>query len=126
MKKLITILLFSFLSFPLFCQKFEFEPPLFYEYYYSQPEEGIGTFQFVYRINFDRLSFLKDGEKYTTKIRVTIELQDSLTNNISRANEDKSVSVSEFDETINRNRSVQGLLDVDLQEKKIFLNYYFN
>jgi len=121
MKKLITILFISFLSLPLFCQKFEFEPPLFYEYYYSQPDSGKGIFQFVYRINYDRLSFLKDGDNYTTKIRVSIELQDSSTNTISRANEDKTVSVDEFDETVNKNRSVQGLLNVNLDRKKYFL-----
>lgn len=122
MKKLITVLFFSFLSLPLFCQKFEFEPPLLYEYYYLQPDSGNGIFQFVYRINYDELSFLKDRERYTTKIRITLELQDSSTNNISRVNEDKVVSVAEFDETINKSRSVQGLLNVNLEKKKYFVS----
>ncbi|MFA6598743.1 MAG: GWxTD domain-containing protein [Ignavibacteriaceae bacterium] len=128
MKKLVTILFISFLSLPHFClprsqadQRFEFEPPLLYEYYYSQPDSGKGIFQFVYRINYDRLSFLKDGDKYTTKIRVSIELKDSSTNTISRANEDKTIFVDEFDETVNKNRSVQGLLNVNLDKKKYFL-----
>ncbi len=122
MKKLIAILFFSVLSLPLWGQKFEFESPLLYEYYYSQPDSGNGIFQFVYRINYDELSFLKDGERYTTRIRITLELQDSSTNNISRANEDKVVSVSEFDETISKNKSVQGLLNVNLEKKKYFLS----
>jgi len=122
MKKLITLLLFSFLAFPLFCQKFEFEPPLLYEYYYLQPDSGNGIFQFVYRINYDELAFLKDKERYTTKIRITLELQDSSTNYISRANEDKIVSVSEFDETLSRSKSVQGLLNVNLEKKKYFVS----
>ncbi|MCK9212719.1 MAG: GWxTD domain-containing protein [Ignavibacteriaceae bacterium] len=122
MKKLIAILFFSFLSLPLWGQKFEFESPLLYEYYYSQPDSGNGIFQFAYRINYDELTFLKDGERYTTRIRITLELQDSSTNNISRANEDKVVTVSEFDETISKNKSVQGLLNVNLEKKKYFLS----
>ena len=129
MKKLITILFFSFLSIPLLCLpflqvglKFEFEPPLLYEYYYMQSDSGNGIFQFVYRINHGELSFLKDGERYTTKFRITLELQDSSTNNISRANEDKTISVSEFNETVNKSRSVQGLLNVNLEKKKYFVS----
>ena len=114
------LLLLSFLSAPLFSQRFELEPPLFYEYYYSQIDSTQSSLQFVYRINYDKLSFIKEGENYTTKIRITIELQDSSTKNITRENEDKVITLAEFSETISKNSSIQGLLNLKADKKKYF------
>jgi len=117
MKKIIALLLFSFLTPSLFCQKFEFEPPLLSEYYFQADSTG-GLFQFIYRYNYDKLSFVKEGEKYTTKFRISIELQDSSTDAILRASEVKTIYVSTYDETVNPNLSVQGLLNIRVAKKK--------
>ncbi|MFA6979441.1 MAG: GWxTD domain-containing protein [Ignavibacteriaceae bacterium] len=120
MNKIIKIFLLSIIAIPLLAQKYEFEPPLLYEYYFSQPDSGNGLFQFVYRINYDKLFFTKDGESYTSNIRVTLELQDSSSGAISRTNDDKRISVSTFDETLDKNKSVQGLLNIKLEKRKYF------
>ena len=120
MNKIIKIFLLSILSIPLFAQKFELEPPLLYEYYFSQSDSSHGIFQFVYRINYDKLFFIKDGESYSANIRVTLELQDSTTKNILRTNGDKRITTSSFDETLDKVKSVQGLLNINLEKKKYF------
>jgi len=120
MNKIIKIFLLLIISIPVLSQKYEFEPPLLYEYYFSQSDSGNGLFQFVYRINYDKLFFTKDGESYTSNTRVTLELQDSSTSAISRTNDDKYISVSTFDETLDKNKSVQGLLNINLEKKKYF------
>lgn len=120
MNKIIKIFLLSIVSIPLFAQKFEFEPPLLYEYYFSQSDSSKGIFQFVYRINHDKLFFIKDGESYSSNIRVTLELQDSSTNNILRTNGDKRIITSSFDETLDKVKSVQGLLTINLEKRKYF------
>lgn len=120
MNKIIKIILLSIISIPLIGQKFEFEPPLLYEYYFSHSDSSLGIFQFVYRINHDKLFFIKDGESYSANIRVTLELQDSTTNNILRTNKDKRVTTVSFDETLDKEKSVQGLLNINLEKKKYF------
>lgn len=120
MNKIIKIILLSIISIPLFAQKYEFEPPLLYEYYFSQSDSSNGIFQFVYRINHDKLFFVKDGESYSSNIRVTLELQDSSTNNILRTNEAKRIAAFSFEETVDKEKSVQGLLNINLEKKKYF------
>ncbi len=120
MNKIIKIFLLSIISIPLLAQKFEFEQPLLYEYYYSKLDSSNGLFQFVYRINHDKIFFTKDGDRYTSSIRVTLELQDSTTGAIVRTNDDKFISVSTFEETIDKNKSIQGLLNINLENRKYF------
>lgn len=119
MNKIIKIFLLAITCIPLLAQQFEFEPPLQYEYYFSQVDSN-GLFQFVYRINYDKLFFTKDGDHYNSNIRLTLELQDSLTGVIVRTNDDKHISVSTFEETIDKNKSVQGLLNINLEKHKYF------
>jgi len=47
-------------------------------------------------------------------------LQDSSTKNITRENEDKEISLAEFSETISKNNSTQGLLNLKADKKKYF------
>lgn len=120
MNKIIKIFLLSLISIPILAQKYEFEPPLLYEYYFSRSDSGNGLFQFAYRINYDKLFFTKEGESYASNIRVTLELQDSSTSAILRTNDDKHILVSTFDETLDKNKSAQGLLNIKLEKKKYF------
>jgi|GEM_PF-2099979 len=120
MNKIIKLFLLSIISLPLFAQKFEPEPPLFYEYYYSQTDSANGLFQFVFRINYNKLFFVKEGEKYEANISVTLEVKDSVENTIRRTDASKRVSVSKFDETLDHMKSVHGLLNINLTKKKYF------
>ncbi|NCS81453.1 MAG: hypothetical protein AUJ54_14670 [Ignavibacteria bacterium CG1_02_37_35] len=120
MKKFFALFFLSFLSIQLYGQKLDFEPPLLYEYYYSPSDSIQGVFQLTFQINYENLSFIKNEDVYSSKIRVTLELRDSSSGNILRSNQNKEISVSTFEETQRKNKSCQGLLTLNLSKNKYY------
>ena len=70
---------------------------------------------FAYNIPFDKLVFQKGNSHFETSIRLTIEIQDSTKNLISREYDQKKVIADSFDDTKNKSLSVQGFIKTKIQ-----------
>jgi len=115
MKKL-TLFLVALFALSALCQKRKIEPSLLFEYYCTETNNG-GVLDFCCRQPYDRISFLKQNDEYVAKVSISLELKDSVTNEIIRSGEMRTITVNAFDETLNRNNAMQSLLELQLKHK---------
>ena len=100
-------ILISFLFIlPIFAQRPEHRPdipqqfrlPFFVEVHVI-PGDSLNTLYYSYRIPYNQLTFVKDGDKYKASLNVSIEVFDTSGQFISRQMKQRNIEVDNFSET---------------------------
>lgn len=71
----------------------------FYSEVHIVPQDSINVAYFVFRIPFNSLFFNKDGNKFSARYSILVELKDSLTGNIFRQFDERNIIANSFDQT---------------------------
>ncbi len=89
------------------CQRF---PHLIFSEIHIVPADSANTIYYSYRIPYNRLVFIKDGDDYTADFKIAIEVTDSASNYIARQSEEKKIIADNFDETNSHEKYLEGIL----------------
>jgi len=72
------------------------------------------TLFYTYRIPYNRFVFIKEGNKYSTKFRISIEVTDSLAKHVTRQIEEENIIAGNYDETNSGKVSFEGIIKFNL------------
>lgn len=78
------------------------------------PDDSGAICYLPFRISYNSLVFIKEGEKFKAKYSITAEARDSLTKKVVRDIIAKDISVDSYDNTLEENLYSQGLLKLRL------------
>ena len=87
------------------------------ELHYFPLGDGYSVY-YTYKIPYSQLYFEKDDDNFVSGLSVNIEVRDSLDNVVTRAFDEKNISVKDFDLTNSKTTNLQGLININLQEGK--------
>lgn len=129
MKKLI-IVLFIVLSVQIFSQPNHFRRQNFRDLPFSKliytqvlvfPEDSTSTINYLYKIPYRNVVFLKNGEGYNAEIRVDIEVTDTNSNFVKREIKDWKIKAASFEQTISSEIYAEGLVKLKLPEGSYYV-----
>jgi GWxTD domain-containing protein len=100
----VILILFSTVS---KCQRF---PHLIFSEIHIVPADSANIIYYSYRIPYNRLVFIKDGDNYMADFKIAIEVTDSASNYIARQSEEKKIIADNFDETNSHEKYLEGVL----------------
>jgi len=80
------------------------------------PGDSLINFYFSYRIPYNRVVFVKSGNRYEASVKINLELIDSVKNEITRQFEEKKIHVDNFDLTNQNEVYVQGLIGLKIPD----------
>ena len=78
------------------------------------PDDSLVNFNYSYRISYNHLVFIKDGNDYEASLKISLELINSVKNTVTRQFEEKQVAVDNFESTNNKNLFVEGLIKLKI------------
>ena len=78
-------------------------------------QDSITIVYYSFRIPYDRFVFLKNGNEYTAKFRISLEVTDSLSNHVTRQTEDKVLETDNFDETLSKDTYSEGTISFNVK-----------
>lgn len=76
------------------------------------------TLFYSYKIPYAQLFFQKEDDHFTSGLKVSIEIKDSINGIVKRIFDERNISVKDFEVTNSRSSFLQGLLSLQLAEGK--------
>lgn len=89
------------------------------------PSDSGSVLYYSYRIPYDFLIFEKSGSGFKAGYNLGLEISDSLSKNIKRANIDRSVYLADFERTTSNKDFEEGVISVELEKGKYNVSPYF-
>lgn len=99
--------------------------PRIFSEIHSVPVDSGCVIYYCYRIPYNFLIFEKSGSGFKAGFTLGLEITDSLTKSIQRANTDKDITVSDFETTTSMKDFVEGVLEVKVEKGKYNISPYF-
>ncbi len=99
-------------------------PRIFSEIHISPSDSG-STLYYSYRIPYDFLIFEKSGSGFKAGYNLGLEITDSLSKNIKRANVQRSVYLADFERTTSNKDYEEGVITVELEKGKYNVSPFF-
>ena len=81
------------------------------------PDDSLNTIYFCYRLPYNQLTFVKDGDQYKAALGVAIEVFDTSGQFVSRQMKQHNLKVDDFSETNSPNYFCQDVLTFHLPNK---------
>ncbi|MGA8264832.1 MAG: hypothetical protein WB779_10355, partial [Ignavibacteriaceae bacterium] len=92
----------------------QFKIPFFVEVHII-PDDSLNTIYYDYRIPYNQLTFVKDGDKYKAALNVALEVFDTTGQFISRQMKQRNIVADSFSETNSPDYFCEGVLLFHLQ-----------
>jgi len=133
MKKIILFLCLIF-SIQVFCQperfrRRDFKEPIFNKILLTQtiiiPSDSISSVYFLYKIAYQNLVFLKNGNSYSAEVRMSIEISDTNDSFVKREIKDWKIEAVTFDQTNSPDLFAEGFIEISLAKGKFNIEPVF-